>query len=157
MKTINIIIWNLAILICLLSCEPKGNSIIKFVNKSGISVYINKSFEYPDTIVGTPAPTYWQKKVVSGETNTYALNLFDISWETQFRGKGIPSDTLMVFVFDANKLDSLYKESSSVDVFSTLLKRYDLSLQDLQQVNWVLTYPPSTEMKYIKMYPPYGN
>jgi len=31
-----------------------------------------------------------------------------------------------------------------------------LSLQDLQHVNWMLTYPPSPHMSAIKMWPPFG-
>lgn len=65
-------------------------------------------------------------------------------------GSKIKSDTLMVYIFDVSKLDA----NSSVG--DALIQRYDLSLPDLQQLNWKLTYPPDIRMKYVKMWPPYN-
>jgi len=36
-----------------------------------------------------------------------------------------------------------------------VLQRYYLSLQDLQKLNWRVSYPPTPEMKDMKMYPAY--
>ena len=57
----------------------------------------------------------------------------------------------MIFVFDAKKL-----EVKNDHVDNAFLMRYDVSLQDLQRVNWYLTYPPNISMKAIKMWPRYG-
>lgn len=56
----------------------------------------------------------------------------------------------MIFIMDAELLES--KETHIHDI---IIQRYDLSLQDLQQINWTLTYPPNENMKNMKMYPPY--
>ncbi len=60
----------------------------------------------------------------------------------------------MVFVFNADTLEThgwdYAKEHNMV------MQRYDLSLTDLQNLNWTLTFPPTEEMRNIKMWPPYG-
>ena len=48
-------------------------------------------------------------------------------------------DTLSVFIFDAQVL-----ETTSWDIVKAqylVLKRYDLSLDDLNILNWIITYP----------------
>ena len=64
----------------------------------------------------------------------------------------IPSDTLMVYVYDAELLDS-----HTTNLLNTIIQRYDLSLQDLRSCNWIITYPPTEVMRNVKMYPPYSN
>ena len=77
------------------------------------------------------------------------------SWEYVF-GADIdhenlnPLDTLMVFVFDARLL-----ETNPSHVEDALLVRYDLSLYDLRRLNWTLAYPPTENMKDMKMWPEY--
>jgi len=39
---------------------------------------------------------------------------------------------------------------------SVFLQRYDLTIRDLDILDWTLSYPPDERMKNIKMYPPYG-
>lgn len=48
-------------------------------------------------------------------------------------------------------------QSHTTHINNTIIQRYDLSLQDLQDANWMLTYPPSPNMRTIKMWPPYGS
>lgn len=63
-------------------------------------------------------------------------------------------DTLIVFVFTADSLD-LYG-LDYVKRNYLVSQRYDISLSDLQQLNWQLRFPPTEEMRNIKMWPPYG-
>ncbi|GHT32427.1 hypothetical protein FACS189434_04160 [Bacteroidia bacterium] len=159
MKTIKIIIFNLTILICLLSCrtEDSNHHTISFVNKSESPVYITYEGTYPDTLPITLGVSIAKDyKVDINEKNITALGSGISAWEKIF--KRFTSDTLMVYVFDASKVDSLIKEKPSrPSSFAALVKRYDLSLNDLQRMGWVLYYPPTEAMKDIKMWPPYGN
>jgi hypothetical protein len=130
---------------------------IEVINNSEKAIYANFDFAYPDTLApGVPSssePSIY--KVEPHERNTSALWQRDF-WELIFRDfryeKQIPSDTLMVFIFDVELLDS-----HTTHINNTVIQRYDLSLQDLQRINWTLTYPPSPNMSAIKMYPPYGS
>lgn len=125
---------------------------IHFGNRSRQAIYVTANTFRGDTIpveYETPpdAHTY---KIDPGKINTDAL-FSGISWEDSFGDSYVlPNDTLSVFVFDALKMED--KQSSSRDA---LLVRYDLVLRDLQQLNWIVMYPPTRNMKSIKMWPPY--
>jgi hypothetical protein len=78
-------------------------------------------------------------------------------WESLNREdliKSLPLDTLSVFIFHADTLNKYTWEKVRNDY--KILKRYDLSLQNLQLLNYTISYPPSEKMKNMKMYPPYG-
>ncbi len=47
---------------------------------------------------------------------------------------------VMVFVFDAQVLETT-PPWDTVKAKYLVLKRYDLSLQDLESMNWTITYP----------------
>jgi len=63
------------------------------------------------------------------------------------------SDTVYVYVFDAAVVDTTPWDIVAKDYL--VLKRYDLSLEDLQRLDWQVTYPPTEAMKDVKQYPPY--
>lgn len=134
--------------------DEDNHSTITMINNSEKEIYTYFGGSYPDTLqdVGVPSssePSIY--KVASHERNATALWMSP-SWEIVLCDRRqIPSDTLMVFVYDAELLDS-----KTSNVYDAVIQRYDLSLQDLQQLNWTLTYPPSSDMRNIKMYPPYG-
>jgi hypothetical protein len=77
-------------------------------------------------------------------------------WESVNREdlvKSLPLDTLSVFIFHADTLNK-YTWAEVRNGYK-ILKRYDLSLQNLQLLNYTIPYPPSEKMKNMKMYPPY--
>ena len=128
---------------------------IRFTNNTDKAIYVIPSFAYPDTLNGTGMGRGglnmpYKYKILPGTENRDALRMREF-WEVIFSDeRRIPSDTLMVYVFDAELL-----ESQTTNIVNTIIQRYDLSLQDLQYLNWTLTYPPSPNMSSIKMYPPY--
>ena len=125
---------------------------IPFYNNTEADLYIDTSDRYPDTTVtnlyGGP-----NIKIQAQSVNSDGLRDYWVTYETIFRdGRQYPNDTLIVFVFDAKRL-----EEDRHHAENALLVRYDLSLQDLQRLNWMLSYPPTERMKDIKMWPKYEN
>lgn len=116
-------------------------------NESNQLVHFLVGYNYPDTTI---PDAYNKRKGVS--TNSKTSYDSKEKWKDVF--KALPSDTLSVFIFsidDLNKYDwqTVRKEYK-------ILKRYDVSLQDLERLEYLLTYPPNEAMKNVKMYPPYG-
>lgn len=151
-----IIVMALFFSIMLSSCKKEDENhhkTIEIINYSEKDIYSYFNVHYPDTLAlrGVPSssePSIY--KVERHKSNTTALWQRTF-WEVIFRdGRRIPSDTLMIFVMDAELL-----ESKNTHINNAIIQRYDLSLQDLQQINWTLTYPPNESMKNIKMYPSY--
>ena len=135
------------------SCERfKPDHYLAFVNNSDIDVYCQWSPHYPDTLTidyhildGTPS-----NKVKAHET------LYDIkqtSWNWNGYFKMCKSDTILVFVIDADKLDSvgfdlstwitLYDSIGYKDLYDKYVVRhykYDC-YRDLDQINWTIVFP----------------
>jgi hypothetical protein len=59
-----------------------------------------------------------------------------------------------VYIFDANVLATV--SWSTIAKNHIVLQRYDLTKEDLQRLDWEITYPPNEAMKDVKMYPPYN-
>ena len=72
------------------------------------------------------------------------------TYESEFHGM----DTLIIFVFNSDTLATYGWENVKDDYL--ISQRYDLSLNDLKRMNWHLSFPPTEEMRNIKMWPPYG-
>jgi len=65
----------------------------------------------------------------------------------------LPADTLSVYLFH---IDTLKNNTwAEVQAGYKILKRYDLSLEDLEHLEYKLSYPPDAKMSGVKMYPPY--
>ena len=93
----------------------------------------------------------WYKVLPNGENNT---GLFNVGSGRSYCYENT-IDTLHIFVFEEDVL-SIYTWEKVVNDYM-VLQRYDLSLQDLQQLNWQVSYPPAEAMKDMEMYPPYGS
>lgn len=139
--------WILIIVVSLFfyqACGDKENNChktITFKNETTGTLYVTSSYQYPDTSTfsGVPNPVLDPNftKVLPNETNTQVLWGRDCI-ELAFKDL-IPYDTLMVYVFDSEVLESTSWETVKANYL--ILKRYDLSLQDLKNTNWTITYP----------------
>ncbi|MCK9618285.1 MAG: hypothetical protein M0R21_10685 [Lentimicrobiaceae bacterium] len=142
----NIFIFFTCILFISSTCEREDSDChktIQFINNSNKSLYLMGDLYYPDTLdfihSSSPEPESTIYKVYPNKNNTKALRR-RVCFEDAFDdGMSIPSDTLMVYVFDAEIIEKI--PWSSVTHYYLVLKRYDLSLQDLQRMNWTITYP----------------
>ena len=142
------------------ACGPEENETchrgVEFYNNFDRDAYITvSSGVYPDTmqtvrrasLIFTANPYC---KTPSGESNTDAIYNRRGCVESFFNYE----DTIMFFVFDAYTVENI-PQMTITDKY-LVLRRYDLSKEDLILLNWNLYYPPTEEMKHMKMYPPYG-
>ncbi len=74
--------------------------------------------------------------------------------ENLFNREG-SSGILNIYIFDAEVIENTPWETVVRDYL--VLKRYDLSLSDLQRLDWLVTYPPTEAMKDIQQWPEYGS
>jgi len=117
-----------------------------------IKVYFNDNSDYlalyPDTLLS--GYTDRLREILIGENVSVAGG--SASWKDVFKVT-VPFDTLSLFVFHT---DTLNKYSwAEVQTSYKILKRYDLSLEDLEHLDYKLSYPPDAKMSGVKMYPPY--
>jgi hypothetical protein len=151
MKAIILIIY---ITFCIQGCNCKKFAefplFVQNNSTHSISVFFNDNENhkaiYPDTSIsiveqGIIAIPKGEKEAIAGSRN----------WESVFE-VSVPNDTLSIFIIHS---DTLAKYTwSEIRRDYNILKRYDLSFQDLERIGWKLQYPPTAEMKGIKMYPP---
>lgn len=133
--------------VALSNCFSDKHKNIELVNNSEYSICAVSGFGYPDTLsVHVYGAENHEIKPHESSAQYDDLRDYD-GWEYVFNR----IDTLMIFVLD-------YKGINANDgrVTSDMIwQRYDLSLDDLEYLEWKLTYPPTPAMRYIKMYPPY--
>lgn len=143
-------------------CNPfyKQSTLIYFVNNSDYPIYFsvpdldhyyNKGEFFPDTTVISywPYITYIslyekEERTIASPVNTYE------EWIPQ----GTEYYSLFVFPWYASALNEKHVESDEYYV------RYDLTIDDIRSLcdsDGILniSYPPSPEMRHIKMWPPY--
>lgn len=134
------------------SCELlKPDHMIRVVNNSDRDIYCEWSPYYPDTLkmdYHTISGDSFSRVNAHSSTNNIIPGLYD--WVSIF--KTIPSDTLLIFVLDAPTIDSigtslqdwisLYKSMNDKQLYDWLVKKhYVLSLDDLEWLDWTITYP----------------
>ena len=145
MKPMNILII-LSLIMLSATCKKENTEdchhSITVVNQSEKDIYVHEYLGYPDTVYfkhgPNPVLSPELNKVKAGESNTNALWGRDC-WEIEFENFIVPSEKIMIFIFDAQVL-----ESTSWDTVVSnymVLKRYDLSLEDLKQLDFTITYP----------------
>jgi hypothetical protein len=140
---INLIILMITSLFICLACGDKEkdcHKTITFKNATADTLYVVSSYRYPDTLtfVGIPDPILDPNftMVLPNEDNTQVLWSSDCI-ESAFESL-IPSRTLMIYVFDAKVLEENSWETVKTNYI--VLKRYDLSLADLESLNWSIIY-----------------
>ncbi|MGV8091895.1 MAG: hypothetical protein AB2L24_08535 [Mangrovibacterium sp.] len=135
MKIILIILIGIALLSS--TCRDEDcHDEIKIINNSDHSVYYSGSYRYPDTLlVYNPvvSPTTYKIKVHSSKLDQNINGCF----EGQINDS--PGGKIMFFIYDANTLETTPWDT--VVKHYMILKRYDLTEQDLDSMGWTITYP----------------
>ena len=126
------------------SCEPTNtascNKIITVVNNTNKTIYLERSEDYPnfDSYKYYPDPLFNSQttKLEANTTSKNVLPTFGNCYEGIY--KSIGSGIMMVYVFDGPTLETEGWEYIKDN--NLILKRYDLTLQDLKDMNWTITY-----------------
>lgn len=115
-----------------------------------VQVYLNDDENYvalyPDTLISESTERLGivksgKKARIAGGSGSWE-NIFEVS---------VPNDTLSLFVFHTDTL-ARYPWAEVQGKYK-ILKRYDLSLRDLERLDFTVTYPPDASMQGVKMYP----
>ena len=145
-------------IVLLISCTLKMDAIypIHIYNESEVQ-YIGYYFAtggrygsyYPDTLLPNNNTYVYNKNIKPKQHLQYDSW---IKWDVTF--KSLPKDTLSIFIFSSDTLNKYSWEEVRRDY--KILKRYDLSIQDLELLDYKVYYPPTPTMSRMKMYPKYG-
>lgn len=133
-----------------ISCVPPIDTeyVILLKNQSNhrIDSYLGANKHFPDTTI---VETNFRWSVEPEKSIGFSSTT---RWEKIFE-EYVPSDTLSMFVFHTDTLEANLWETI-IDEYK-VLKRYDLSIEDIQLLNYDIPYPPTERMKDMQMYPPY--
>ncbi|MCF8298235.1 MAG: hypothetical protein K9J13_11875 [Saprospiraceae bacterium] len=115
------------------NCSGHWDTRMKFVNNSSNDIIVVHSSDYPDTI-STNLENHTKKRLKGIDANSTEIKYELCDWESYF--EDIKSGILMVFVIrdDGQQIDEILENH-------VLLKRYDFTYQELQNLNWIITYP----------------
>ena len=120
------------------SCDKDKSYTIRVENKTTKAIQVTAGYpgfgmySYPDTTLPASKPS-----LTYVEVNDYNYLINRFKWDQEILK--LPNDTLSIFVFSADTIKA-YKWSE-IKAGYKVLKRYDLSLQDLEKSNWTVTYP----------------
>lgn len=151
------------ILTLMVSCEykdkPGAHRHINFVNNSDKDIYVSYSPYVPnDTLCTEIMQTHLNPQLYKVEA--YSANDFTVSlyWNTTWENyiSNLTLGAIIVFVHDAVKSDSIctdeninwkwYNDDEKEKLYlflneQIILKRYYYTLDDLDKMDWTITYP----------------
>lgn len=160
--------WILVIVACLIlnGCQDSGDFIcIRNNAQYNIAIFSIMSWydypQYPDTSFAVEA-LHCMKNTVDGCVEPGEKGYYFEKYkcrrgsEIRNRYREFKTDTVCFFVFATDTLNA-YSDEEVTEKYK-VLQRYDLSLDDALffSDDKDLTFPPSEDMKHIKMWPPYG-
>jgi len=134
------------------SCDPVY--VLNVENQSDRAVYFYMWFVpnggggpfYPDTSLVNPVQGL--RLLRPGESiDRGAVGYLEADFQA------LPSDTLSVYFFDPDSLEA-YPVDDIIDGYR-VLRRYDLSYEDIRLLDNRIPYPPTYEMRAMRMYPPW--
>ena len=123
----------ISIIICGASCENLVDHayIIKIQNNSKDTVQFYESYNYPDTSMDVTMPLL--KMVYPSKYSSLESKK---EWDEVLVS---PKDTISIFILSKDTVDKYGWDKIRSDY--NVLKRYDLSLDDLKKLSWKVTYP----------------
>lgn len=137
--------------------EHLGRTIVDFQNNAEYEIsvysilippYSLHTIIYPDTNLPFAIP-----RVVDVKAGDYQT-IYDSRTNLEDFYKEYSTDTISLFVFSTELMHTAGWDS--IRNFYAVLQRYDISLNDFRSMFYHPTFPPTEEMRNIKMWPPYG-
>jgi len=119
------------LIFCSVSCETlvDHSYIIRIQNNSKDTVQFYASYSYPDISIVVSKP-----RLIMVYPKDYSSLESKKDWKDV-----LPKDTILIYILNKDTVDAY-----SWDVIrakNKVLKRYGLSLQDLEKQSWTVTYP----------------
>lgn len=123
----------MSIILCGASCEKTVDHVysIKIQNNTNDTLLFYGSYNYPDTSVVQVKPILTR---VYPKDYNYLDSKKD--WDEVLVP---PKDTISIFIFRKDTVDKYSWDKIRSDY--NVLKRYDLSLDDLKKLSWKVIYP----------------
>lgn len=110
------------------------HTMLEIINNSEKAIYFHPSAGYPDTLTLDYNPSvagdYFKIEKSSRKKDVY---------RSCIEGEFLISTKIIYFIYDAQTLETTPWDT--VKSKYLILKRYDLTLQDLKDMNWTITYP----------------
>ena len=133
------------ILITLFSCEELVEQTYKFNvrNESDSELYFTIGYKYPDTTLSTENTT---NRILP--MSTFRLGGFQT--QDKIFDEAL-NDTLSFFFLTKETIEN--NEWNEIRSNYLVLKRFDVSYDDFQSLDFEIVYPPTFEMENIRMYP----
>ena len=111
---------------------------ILFINNSDMPLYVLGDSNYPDTISFLHSGGFIKElKVNTKSSSNYPLerrSCYESLFDSEFS-----SGIFMVYVFNADTVD--LNDWSYITNNYKVLRRYELTIENLQMMNWTITYP----------------
>lgn len=122
------------LLVLLNSCrkEDDRQNYIWFNNNSDYELNIYTSYNYPNTTISFKGGGY----IIYPQTKKSLISKNGWKREIEIHS---PKKTLIMFIFSADTLRK-YSKQEIIENYK-VLKRYDLSIEQLKKQNWTITYP----------------
>lgn len=136
MKYVSVLFFGIILIsaTCSNNNDKDCHNTITIVNNSDKTLFFYMSHEYPDTAIinynPSDAGSYYKI-----EKNSSHKHIKRDCFEYDFK----INPKLMYFIFDAQVLETVPWDTVKANYL--VLKRYDLTLQDLNDMNWSITYP----------------
>ena len=109
---------------------------VTIINNSDKDIYFSASSRYPDTLTLYPNPASAGDYYKVGR-NATGKHLYRDCIEYDFKAN--PSGIIMYYIYDAQTLKTVPWDTVVKNYM--ILKRYDLTKQDLDSMQWTITYP----------------
>jgi hypothetical protein len=111
---------------------------IRIINNSDNTIYFDFSYRYPDTTLKeNPVPGRKYARI-NGHSSGREQDIYGDCFEGTISSAN-PGGKIMFFIYDANTLETMPWDT--VVKHYMILKRYDLTEQDLDSMGWTITYP----------------
>ncbi len=136
----NIIATIISIFVLSNSCEKVMEKwyTIKIQNNTDKVIFVSAGcdkyglFSYPDTILTTTKPS-----LLSVSPNDYNNLRSSIIWEEIVKEQ--PEGKLSIYFFNSDTINSY--DWAQIKDGNRVMKRIDLSVEELENMNWTITYP----------------
>jgi hypothetical protein len=133
----NIFIVFLCLITLSSTCKKDEEDLkLRVRNNSNSTIYMSWGTWYPDTSFSRILNPNRNPQCSKIEPQSLQDNHYNSPTSSLFNEN---MDTLMVFIFDSNIIEN--KNWDTIVKNYMILKRYDLSLFDLEGMNWTITYP----------------